>query len=40
VAPAFLKDEGRIEALLLLYFLALLVQAFIERQVRAAMKAA
>jgi transposase len=40
VAPAFLKDEGRIEALLLLYFLALLVQALIERQVRAAMKGA
>jgi transposase len=40
VAPAFLKDEGRIEALLLLYFLALLVQALIERQVRTSMKAA
>ena len=40
VAPAFLKDEGRIEALLLLYFLALLVQALIERQVRAAMTSA
>lgn len=40
VAPAFLKDEGRIEALLLIYFLAMLVQALIERQVRAAMKAA
>lgn len=39
VAPAFLKDEGRIEALLLLYFVALLVQALIERQVRTAMKA-
>jgi transposase len=39
VAPAFLKDEGRIEALLLLYFLALLVQSLIERQVRSAMKA-
>ena len=38
VAPAFLKDEGRIEALLLLYFLALLVQALIERQVRTMMK--
>ena len=38
VAPAFLKDEGRIEALLLLYFLALLVQALMERQVRASMK--
>jgi len=39
VAPAFLKDEGRIEALLLLYFVALLVQALIERQVRTSMKA-
>ena len=39
MAPAFLKDEGRIEALLLLYFLALLVQSLIERQVRSAMKA-
>jgi len=38
VAPAFLKDEGRIEALLLLYFVALLVQALIERQVRTSMK--
>ncbi len=39
VAPAFLKNEGRIEALLLLYFLALLVQALIERQVRLGMDA-
>lgn len=39
VAPAFLKNEGRIEALLLLYFLALLVQALIERQVRLGMAA-
>ena len=37
VAPAFLKNEGRLEALLLLYFLAMLVQALIERQVRLVM---
>ena len=37
VAPAFLKNEGRLEALLLLYFLAMLVQAVLERQVRLAM---
>ena len=37
VAPALLKNEGRIEALLLLYFLAMLIQALIERQVRNAM---
>jgi transposase len=37
VAPAFLKNEDRMEALLLLYFLAMLVQALIERQVRIAM---
>jgi len=34
VAPAFLKNEGRLEALLLLYFLAMLVQALMERAVR------
>ena len=39
VAPAFLKNEARIEALLLLYFLALLVQALIEREVRLRMAA-
>lgn len=39
VAPAFLKNEGRIEALLLVYFIALLVQALIERDVRLAMAA-
>lgn len=39
VAPAFLKNEGRIEALLLVYFAALLVQALIERDVRLAMAA-
>jgi len=34
----FVKDEGRIEALFTLYFLALLVQALIERELRLAMK--
>ncbi|MBK6975086.1 MAG: IS1634 family transposase [Sterolibacteriaceae bacterium] len=38
IAPVFLKDEGRIEALCTLYFLALLVQALIERELRLAMK--
>jgi transposase len=37
VAPTFLKNEGRVEALLLLYYAALLVQALIERQLRNAM---
>jgi len=32
IAPVFLKNEGRIEALFTLYFLALLVQALIERE--------
>ena len=31
-APVLLKDEGRIEALFTLYYLALLVQALIERR--------
>jgi len=39
IAPAFLKNEGRIEAFFFLYFLALLVQALIERQLRRAMEA-
>lgn len=38
VAPALLKNEGRIEALLFLYFVAMLVQALIERQVRQGME--
>lgn len=38
IAPVLLKNEGRIEALFFLYFLALLVQALIERQLRLAMK--
>jgi hypothetical protein len=37
-APVFLKNEGRIEALFTLYFLALLVQALIARELRLAMK--
>jgi transposase len=38
IAPAYLKDEGRIEALFTLYFLALLIQALIEREIRLAMR--
>jgi transposase len=38
IAPVFLKNEGRIEALFTLYFLGLLVQALIERELRLAMK--
>jgi transposase len=38
IAPVFLKNEGRIEALFTLYFLALLIQALIERELRRAMK--
>ena len=37
VAPVFLKNPERIEALLFLYFLALLIDGLIERQVRLAM---
>ncbi|MEW6755023.1 MAG: hypothetical protein AB1505_29180 [Candidatus Latescibacterota bacterium] len=40
IAPVLLKNEGRVEALFTLYFLALLVQALIERQLRQAMTAA
>jgi transposase len=40
IAPLFLKNEARIEALFTLYFLALLVQALIERELRQAMQAA
>jgi transposase len=40
IAPVFLKNEARIEALFTLYFLALLVQALIERELRQAMDAA
>jgi transposase len=38
IAPVCLKNEGRIEALFVLYFLGLLVQALIERELRLAMK--
>jgi transposase len=38
IAPVYLKNEGRIEALFILCFLALLVQALIERELRLAMK--
>jgi transposase len=37
VTPVFLKRVSRIEALLFLYFIALLVQALLEREVRRAM---
>jgi transposase len=37
LAPVFLKNEGRIEALFTLYFLVLLVEALIERALRMAM---
>lgn len=37
IAPVFLKNEGRIEALFTLYAVALLVQALIERELRLAM---
>jgi transposase len=37
IAPVCLKSEARIEALFTLYFLALLVQALIERELRMAM---
>jgi transposase len=40
VAPQFLKGAARIEALLCVFFLALLVDALIERHVRRAMRAA
>jgi transposase len=38
VAPVFLKDPVRIEALLFCHFIALLVHALIERQIRTAME--
>jgi transposase len=37
IAPVLLKNEGRIEAFFFLYFLALFVQALIEREIRRAM---
>ena len=39
VAPQYLKGVARIEALLCVFFLALLIDALIERQVRRAMRA-
>jgi len=38
LAPVLLKNEGRIEGLFFLYFIALLVQALIERELRCAME--
>lgn len=40
IAPVLLKNEGRVEALFFLYFVALLVHALIERELRLAMKRA
>ena len=40
IAPVFLKSESRIEAFFFLYFLALLLQALIERQLRQGMQRA
>jgi len=39
IAPVFLHNEGRIEALFTLYFFALVVQALIERELRQEMAA-
>jgi transposase len=38
VAPVFLKDVGRIEALLYVYFIVLLVEALLERELRQGME--
>lgn len=38
IAPVFLKNEGRIEAFFFVYFMVLLIQGLIERQIRNAMK--
>jgi transposase len=38
VAPVFLQNTGRIEALLLLYFIAILVTSLLERNIRESMK--
>lgn len=40
LAPVLLKNPGRIEALFTFYFLGLLVQALIERELRTAMRRA
>ncbi len=37
IAPVLLKNEGRIQALFFIYFLALLIQSLIERELRQAM---
>lgn len=37
IAPVFLKNEGRVEALFFLYFISMLIQALIEREIRRAM---
>jgi len=38
IVPVFLKNPQRIEALFTLYFLAFLIQALIERELRQAMQ--
>jgi transposase len=38
VAPVYLKEASRIQALLCVYFVALLVEALLERELRGAMK--
>ena len=38
IAPVFLKNPARIEAFFAVYFLALLIQALIERELRQTMK--
>jgi transposase len=38
LAPVLLKNEGRVEALFFLYFLVLLIQALLERQIRLGMR--
>jgi transposase len=40
VAPVYLKETSRIQALLCVYFFALLVEALLERELRRAMEAA
>ncbi len=38
IAPVMLKNEGRVEALFFIYFLALLIKALIERELRRSMR--
>ena len=38
IAPVFIKNEGRIQALFTLYFIGLLVAGLIERELRRAMQ--